>query len=62
LVVIRLLLVHVAVARAVLNFIPEGLHTPLCLYLTGLLTGTEVSATAISLALGGDRTMPSPAC
>lgn len=53
LVVIRLLLVHVAVARAVLNFIPEGLHTPLCLYLTGLLTGTEVSATAISLALGG---------
>ena len=53
LVVIRLLLVHVAVARAVLSCVPAGLREPLCLYLTGLLTGPEVSATAISLALGG---------
>ena len=53
LVVIRLLLLHVALARSVLTFIPKGLQTPLCLYLSGLRTGTEVSATSISLARGG---------
>lgn len=51
--VIRFLLVHVAVVRALLSWVPAGLRGMLCIYLTGLITGTEVSATAISLAVGG---------
>ena len=50
---IRLLIIHVAVLRALLGFVPPALLGVLCLYLTGLITGTEVSATAISQALGG---------
>jgi len=50
--VLRLLLIHVAVLRALLALVPPALLGPLCLYLAGLITGTEVSATAISQALG----------
>jgi hypothetical protein len=53
LVVIRLLVIHVAVLRALLAFVPSALLGVLCAYLTGLITGSEVSATAISQALGG---------
>lgn len=52
LVVIRLLVIHVAVLRALLAFVPPALLGVFCLYLTGLITGSEVSATAISQALG----------
>lgn len=51
--VIRLLIIHVAVLRALLAFVPPALLGVLCVYLTGLITGTEVTATAISHALGG---------
>jgi hypothetical protein len=51
--VIRLLVVHVAVLRAVLACVPPALLGVLCVYVTGLITGSEVSATAISQALGG---------
>jgi hypothetical protein len=53
LVIIRLLVVHVAVLRALLAFVPPALLGVVCIYVTGLITGTEVSATAISHALGG---------
>jgi hypothetical protein len=53
LVIIRLLVSHVAVLRALLAFVPSALLGVLCAYLTGLITGSEVSATAISQALGG---------
>jgi hypothetical protein len=52
LVVIRLLVIHVAVLRALLAFVPPALLGVFCLYLAGLITGSEVSATAISQALG----------
>jgi hypothetical protein len=52
LVVVRLLVIHVAVLRALLTFVPPALLGVFCLYLTGLITGSEVSATAISQALG----------
>jgi len=51
--VIRLLIIHVAVLHALLAFVPPALLGVLCPYLTGLITGTEVTATAISHALGG---------
>jgi hypothetical protein len=47
-----LLVIHVAVLRALFAFVPPALRGVLCLYLTGLITGSEVSATAISQALG----------
>jgi Transposase DDE domain/DDE superfamily endonuclease len=50
--VVRLLVVHVAVLRALLACVPPALLGVCCLYLTGLITGSEVSATAISQALG----------
>jgi DDE superfamily endonuclease len=53
LVVVRVLVLHVAVLRALLAFVPPALLGVLCLYLTGLITGREVSATALSQALGG---------
>lgn len=53
LVVIRFLLMHVAVVRALLGFVPAELLGMVCIYVTGLITGSEVSATAISVAVGG---------
>jgi len=53
LVVVRLLVLHGAVLRALLAFVPPALLGVLCIDLTGLSTGSEVSATAISQALGG---------
>ena len=52
LVVVRLLVIHAAVLRTLLAFVPPVLLGVFCLYLTGLITGSEVSATAISQALG----------
>jgi hypothetical protein len=52
LVVVRLLVIHVAVLRTLLAFVPPVLLGVFCLSLTGVLTGSEVSATAISHALG----------
>ena len=52
LVVIRRLVIHGAVLRALLAFLPPALLGVFCLDLTGLITGSEVSATAISQALG----------
>lgn len=52
LVVVRLLVIHAAVLRTLLAFVPPVLLGVFCLYLTGLITGSAVSATAISQALG----------
>ena len=52
LVVVRRLVIHVAVLRALLTCVPPALLGVFCLYLTGLIPGSEVSATAISQALG----------
>ena len=53
LLIIRFVLVHVAVVRALLGFVPAELLGVLCIYVTGLITGSSVNATAISLAVGG---------
>jgi hypothetical protein len=47
------LLVHGAAVQALLSWVPAPWLGALCLYLTGLITGTESSATAISAAVGG---------
>jgi hypothetical protein len=48
---IRCLMLHMAVFQALLSFIPASLLGVICVYLTGLITGTEISATAISQLL-----------
>jgi hypothetical protein len=51
-VIVRWLVIHVAVLRALLAFVPPARLGVCCLYLAGVLTGSAVSAPASSHALG----------
>lgn len=51
LVLIRILLTQVATFQAILSFIPAGQLIAVCVYITGLITCTDISATGISCAL-----------
>lgn len=51
-VLIRLLLIHLVMVQGVLSWAPIGQLAAIGVYVTGLITGTEISATAISAAVG----------
>jgi hypothetical protein len=51
LLIVRLLILHLAVAEAVLTCVPAELLLAICVYLTGLILGLDPSATAFAQAL-----------
>lgn len=51
LVLVRIILTHVVLVQGLLSFIPSNQLTAIAVYLTGLITCQDISATGISLAL-----------
>jgi len=51
LIIVRLLVLHLAVAEAVLERVPAEVLLAICVYLTGLILGADVSATCFAQTL-----------